>query len=102
MLCCHTDPVVDAYLLHCLNHVAKTADNIKRNNDRLEQQQAKVGNWPAAVGVAAAGWSALKAVGDVRVHKHGDVRKTCEVAPCPVSQAVGEVVMPGTRGTQLV
>jgi hypothetical protein len=35
---------MDAYLLHCLNHVAKTADRIKRNNVRLEaaakQQQA--------------------------------------------------------------
>lgn len=27
---------MDAYLLHCLNHVAKTADRIKRNNTRLE------------------------------------------------------------------
>jgi hypothetical protein len=34
---------MDAYLLHCLNHVAKAADKIKRDNERLEQQQAKVG-----------------------------------------------------------
>lgn len=27
---------MDAYLLHCLNHVSKTADRIKRNNTRLE------------------------------------------------------------------
>jgi len=36
---------MDAYLLHCLNHVSKTADRIKRNNTRLEaaskQQQAE-------------------------------------------------------------
>jgi len=38
------DPIMDAYLLHCLNHVSKTADRIKRNNTRSEasakQQQA--------------------------------------------------------------
>lgn len=27
---------MDTYLLHCLNHVSKTADRIKRNNTRLE------------------------------------------------------------------
>ncbi len=26
------DPLMDAYLLHCLNHIAKTADRIKKNN----------------------------------------------------------------------
>jgi hypothetical protein len=30
------DYVHDALLLHCLNHVAKTADRIKKNNERLE------------------------------------------------------------------
>jgi hypothetical protein len=47
---------MDAYLLHCLNHVAKAADKIKRNNDRLEQQQAKVGvdlgSWHGSTGSA--------------------------------------------------
>jgi hypothetical protein len=27
---------MDAYLLHALNHNAKTADRIKKNNDRIE------------------------------------------------------------------
>lgn len=26
------DPLMDAYLLHCLNHIAKTGDRIKKNN----------------------------------------------------------------------
>ena len=30
------DPLMDAALLHCLNHVAKTAQHIKKNNERLK------------------------------------------------------------------
>jgi hypothetical protein len=30
------DPFLDAVLLHCLNHCAKVADRVKRNNDRLK------------------------------------------------------------------
>ncbi|GFR41586.1 hypothetical protein Agub_g2307, partial [Astrephomene gubernaculifera] len=33
------DPTMDAVLLHALNHVAKTADRIKKNNHALQQQQ---------------------------------------------------------------
>ncbi|GLC42263.1 hypothetical protein PLESTM_001310300 [Pleodorina starrii] len=33
------DPLLDAVLLHCLNHVAKTADRIKKNNHALQLQQ---------------------------------------------------------------
>ncbi|GIL58206.1 hypothetical protein Vafri_13325 [Volvox africanus] len=33
------DPLLDAVLLHCLNHVAKTADRIKKNTHSLQQQQ---------------------------------------------------------------
>ncbi|GBF92110.1 hypothetical protein Rsub_04457 [Raphidocelis subcapitata] len=32
------DPDLDAVLLHCLNHVAKSADLVKRNNERLKGQ----------------------------------------------------------------
>ncbi|GFH21501.1 uncharacterized protein HaLaN_18818, partial [Haematococcus lacustris] len=38
----HTpDPIQDAYLLHCLNHINKTAELIKRNNDRLDAAQQR-------------------------------------------------------------
>ncbi|GIL79277.1 hypothetical protein Vretimale_16454 [Volvox reticuliferus] len=33
------DPLLDAVLLHCLNHVAKTADRIKKNTHTLQLQQ---------------------------------------------------------------
>ena len=33
------DPIRDAYLLHCLNHCAKAADKVRRNNERLKALQ---------------------------------------------------------------
>lgn len=33
------DPLLDAVLLHCLNHIAKTADRIKKNNHVMQQQR---------------------------------------------------------------
>ena len=35
------DEVTDAYLLHSLNHVAKTGDRIKKNNDQIEATAAR-------------------------------------------------------------
>ncbi|KAL6763103.1 hypothetical protein V8C86DRAFT_2507600, partial [Haematococcus lacustris] len=49
----HTpDPIQDAYLLHCLNHINKTAELIKRNNDRLDAAQQRVEAARQAVALA--------------------------------------------------
>ncbi|KAG1670680.1 hypothetical protein FOA52_010955 [Chlamydomonas sp. UWO 241] len=48
------DEYMDAYLLHALNHVAKTADRIKKNNDKLEAAKEKVFAERKAAQLAAA------------------------------------------------
>lgn len=57
------DPVQDAYLLHCLNHVAKAADRIKRNNERLEAARSAAAG--ATKSAAAAGGDTRGPQGDV-------------------------------------
>ena len=47
------DEYMDAYLLHALNHVAKTADRIKKNNDKVEAMAA------TAAATAKAGKAAI-------------------------------------------
>ena len=47
-----TDEVMDAYLLHALNHVVKTGDRIKKNNDQIEAASAKVAKEAAEAGKA--------------------------------------------------
>ena len=48
------DEHMDAYLLHVLNHVAKTADRIKKNNDRCVGAGGEP--FPLCAGVSQWGW----------------------------------------------
>ena len=41
-----SDPLMDACLLHCLNHCTKTAAAIKRNNEQLKAQGGTEGDPP--------------------------------------------------------
>ena len=76
------DEYMDAYLLHALNHVAKSADRIKKNTEKLE---AVVASAAAARAKTAAekggksgegGASAASSVGRKSSRKNGSSQQT--------------------------
>jgi hypothetical protein len=48
------DPILDAYLLHCINHVTAAAAAIKKNNERLKAGEVAAGDAPRDQGFTRA------------------------------------------------
>ena len=75
------DPLLDAVLLHCLNHCAKVADRVKRGNDRLKAGEGAAGEAPRDQGFTRPKVRAMKRIMPASQHCRALLQRSGHVAP---------------------